>query len=479
MFAFLYGVLAQFGFAPVEIWIFFPIAIALIIKRIHKKSFKNRAIDGFLFSLGFTLSLLHWSSTYVGIWPWLILGAGQALLIAPFAWVANQRGLVLLITMPSLWVILEWFRTNYPFGGFGWGRAGFIAVGTPFSQMLSLGGVPLASFTVVFLGVLLYLAFIKFNFRYFPLLLIVFANLFIPNAASNVSDVYKVAAVQGSVPDLGLDFNSQRKAVLNNHLLLTKNWGTQANRPANFEPDLFVWPENASDVNPLTEAKKQINDLVNFLDKPLIVGGVGSNNYRPTNLSILWQPNETGNGTTVIYQKRALAPFGEFMPLRSLAEFISPLAKNVTDFEAGERAQIFSVGDAKILPVICFEILSDRLFQQDISNSNLMIAQTNNATFGESAESDQQLQITRARAIESGRNIVVVSTVGNTAFIDGNGKILSILPKYEAGILYGEVNLSNENTSALWLSSWVVKSSVAATFVLLIFSVRRRFFRVA
>ena len=155
------------------------------------------------------------------------------------------------------------------------------------------------------------------------------------------------------------------------------------------------------------------------------------------------------------------------------------MAKNVTDFEAGDRAQIFSVGDAKILPIICFEILSDRLLQQDISNSNLIIAQTNNATFGESAESDQQLQITRARAIESGRNIVVVSTVGNTAFIDRTGEIISILPKYEAGILYGEVNLTNENTSALWFSSWVVKGSVAATFVLLIFSVRRRFFRVA
>jgi len=479
MFAFLYGVLAQFGFAPVEIWIFFPIAIALIIKRIHKKSFKTRAIDGFLFSLGFTLPLLHWSSTYVGIWPWIILGVGQALLIAPFAWVANQRGLVLLITMPSLWVIFEWFRTNYPFGGFGWGRAGFIAVGTPFSQMLSLGGVPLASFTVVFLGVLLYLAFMKFNFRYLPLLLIVFANLFIPNAASNVNNVLRVAAVQGSVPDLGLDFNSQRMAVLNNHLELTKNWKSQANRPANFKPDLFIWPENASDVNPLTEAKDQINDLVNSLDTPLVVGGVGSSNSRPTNLSIFWEPNKEANGATSIYQKRELAPFGEFMPLRSLAEFISPLAKNVTDFEAGDRAQIFSVGDAKILPVICFEILSDRLLQQDISNSNLIIAQTNNATFGESAESDQQLQITRARAIETGRNIVVVSTVGNTAFIDRSGKIISILPKYEAGILYGEVNLTNENTSALWFSSWVVKGSVAAIFVLLIFSVRRRFFRVA
>jgi len=475
MFAFLYGVLAQFGFAPVEIWIFFPIAIALIIKRIHKKSFKSRAIDGFLFSLGFTLPLLHWSSTYVGIWPWIILGVGQALLIAPFAWVANQRGLVLLITMPSLWVIFEWFRTNYPFGGFGWGRAGFIAVGTPFSQMLSLGGVPLASFTVVFLGVLLYLAFIKFNFRYLPLLLIVFANLFIPNAASNFNNVLRVAAVQGSVPDLGLDFNSQRMAVLNNHLELTKNWKSQANRPANFKPDLFIWPENASDVNPLTEAKDQINDLVNSLDTPLVVGGVGSSNSRPTNLSIFWEPRSE---PTNIYSKRHLAPFGEVMPLRSLAEFVSPLAKNVTDFQAGDRSVIFNVGQSKILPVICFEILDDYLLRSSIKNSNLIIAQTNNATFGKSAESDQQLQITRARAIEAGRSIVIVSTVGNTALIDQSGKIISMLPKYDPGILYGEMNLSSANTSAYRLSAWVEQGCFSVIVILLLSILRRRFFRV-
>jgi apolipoprotein N-acyltransferase len=478
MFAFLYGVLAQFGFAPVEIWIFFPIAIALIIKRIHKKSFKTRAIDGFLFSLGFTLTLLHWSSTYVGIWPWIILGVGQALLIAPFAWVANQRGLVLLITMPSLWVIFEWFRTNYPFGGFGWGRAGFIAVGTPFSQMLSLGGVPLASFTVVFLGVLLYLAFIKFNFRYLPLLLIVFANLFIPNAASNVNNILRVAAVQGSVPDLGLDFNSQRMAVLNNHLELTKNWKSQANRPANFKPDLFIWPENASDVNPLTEAKDQINDLVNSLDTPLVVGGVGSSNSRPTNLSIFWEPNKEANGATSIYQKRELAPFGEFMPLRSLAELISPLAKNVTDFEAGIKSEIFTIEKARILPVICFEILSDSLLKESISNSNLIVAQTNNATFGKSSESDQQLQITQARAIEFGRSIVIVSTVGNTALIDQSGKIISMLPKYDPGILYGEMNLSSANTSAYRLSAWVEQGCFTVIVVFLLSLLKRRYFRV-
>jgi apolipoprotein N-acyltransferase len=472
MFAFLYGVLAQMAFAPVDIWIFFPIAIALIIRRTHNKKFRSRALDGFAFALGFTLPLLHWSSTYVGIWPWLILSIGEALLIAPFTLFANQKGWKLLCTVSSSWVVLEWIRGNYPFGGFGWGRAGFIAVDSHFSEILSFGGVPLASFTVVFIGVLIYLAFIKFNFRYFPILLILFANAFIPNANSNINSVFKVAAVQGSVPDLGLDFNSQRTAVLNNHLKLTENWNTQANRPPNFEPDLFIWPENASDVDPLTTARKQISKLVDFLGKPLIVGGVGNANSRPTNLSILWEPK---SDPTDIYSKRHLAPFGEVMPLRSLAEFVSPLAKNVTDFQAGDRSVIFEVGQSKILPVICFEILDDSLLRTGTKNANLIVAQTNNATFGKSAESDQQLQITRSRAIESGRSIVVVSTVGNTALIDQNGKVRSILPKLNAGILYGEVNLSNAKTSANWLSVRVEQGSFAVLVIFLLSILKRRY----
>lgn len=477
MFAFLYGILGQMAFAPVDIWIFFPIAIALIIRRTHKKPFRTRALDGFVFALGFTMPLLHWSSTYVGVWPWLILSIGEALLIAPFTWFSNQKGWKLLLTVPSFWVVMEWVRGNYPFGGFGWGRAGFIAVNTHFSQILSLGGVPLASFTVVLLGVCFYLIFLKFNLRYFPLLLVVFANISIPNPSliSDGSDTnLKIAAVQGAVPNLGLDFNSQRMAVLNNHLELTNNWNSQASRPPNFEPDLFIWPENASDVNPLTEAKKQIADVVNFLGKPLIVGGVGDSNSRPTNLSILWEPN---SDPTSIYSKRHLAPFGEVMPLRSLAQLVSPLAKNVTDFQAGDRSVIFEVGQSKILPAICFEILDDSLLRSSIKNSNLIVAQTNNATFGKSAESDQQLQITQARAIELGRSIVVVSTVGNTALIDQNGKIISILPKYDPGILFGEINLSNSNTYAHWLTAWVEHGCFAVIVILLLSILKRRNFR--
>jgi len=165
------------------------------------------------------------------------------------------------------------------------------------------------------------------------------------------------------------------------------------------------------------------------------------------------------------------------MPLRSIAEFVSPLAKNVKDFQAGETAKIFKVGNARISPIICFEILDDNLIRESFGKSNVIVAQTNNATFGKSSESDQQLKITRARAVESGRSIVVVSTVGNTALIDPTGDVVNILPKYVAGILYGDVNLSSSNTYAHWFTAWVEQGCFAVILILLLSFLKRRYFR--
>jgi apolipoprotein N-acyltransferase len=264
--------------------------------------------------------------------------------------------------------------------------------------------------------------------------------------------------------------------VLKYHIKETDN--LLANTNENF--DAILWPENSIDVDPFNnqDAGDLIKEVLKNYDKPLLSGAVLQESEGLSNSVILWDPKDLN--VVDKYAKIYLVPFGEYLPFREfLSKYIKRFSLIPQDFIPGKNPNNIILDKAVISPVICFEILSDRLLQQDIGNSNLIIAQTNNATFGESAESDQQLQITRARAIESGRNIVVVSTVGNTAFIDRTGEIISILPKYEAGVLYGEVNLTNENTSALWFSSWVVKGSVAAIFVLLIFSVRRRFFRVA
>jgi apolipoprotein N-acyltransferase len=82
------------------------------------------------------------------------------------------------------------------------------------------------------------------------------------------------------------------------------------------------------------------------------------------------------------------------------------------------------VGQAKIAPIICFELIDDRLIQSSASQSNLFVVQTNSATFANTAESAQQLAITRIRSIEHARYSVSVSTVGISAIVDTNGIVL-------------------------------------------------------
>ena len=112
------------------------------------------------------------------------------------------------------------------------------------------------------------------------------------------------------------------------------------------------------------------------------------------------------------------------MPLRSALTFFSDLPNQVEDFSPGKSAVIHQVGQAKIAPIICFELIDDRLIQSSADQSNLFVVQTNSATFANTSESAQQLAITRIRSIEHARYAVSVSTVGISAIVDTNGIVL-------------------------------------------------------
>ena len=229
---------------------------------------------------------------------------------------------------------------------------------------------------------------------------------------------FQVLAVQGSVPKLGLDFNERATEVFYRHLTQSEK-SLQSGK----KPNLIVWPENSVDVDPFINKKvgQEITALVDKYQIPVLVGAVLRSEGKLQNASILWEP---GKGATSRYIKRHLTPFGEVMPLRSVLTFFSDLPNQIEDFSAGNQAVIHQVGQAKIAPVICFELIDDQLIQSSAGQSNLFAVQTNSATFANTAESAQQLAITRIRSIEHARYSVSVSTVGISAIVDTNGQVL-------------------------------------------------------
>jgi apolipoprotein N-acyltransferase len=269
--------------------------------------------------------------------------------------------------------------------------------------------------------------------------------------------------IQGNVPEYGLDFNSRAKAVFNNHLQLT-----QDEIKKNKNVDFILWPENAVDVDPFIDQNKDVFEKLNSIEQPLIIGAVLGKGNKLLNTSIYWDKDQPQ-----VYIKQHLTPFGEYVPLRSFARVISPLVDRVKDFEPGDGANSsFKISDAIIAPVICFELIDDAILQNAASKSNLLAVQTNSATFGMSAESAQQLSITRVRAIEHGRNVVSVSTTGYSAVIDYKGNVLEKTSMGTAESIRADIDLIEGKTPRDKFGDW----SLVGT-IFLLFLVSRRAYR--
>jgi apolipoprotein N-acyltransferase len=287
----------------------------------------------------------------------------------------------------------------------------------------------------------------------------------IPNS-SNSSDEpsLRFTAVQGGTPSKGLDFNSRAMGVLNMHL-------AESYRSVKGDEDLIIWPENAIDIDPLenTVVRNKISKMIADTDAPLLSGAVLSKG--PINAAILFK-EDTQIGS--MYFKRYLTPFGEYIPLRSLSEFLSPYAERVNDFEPGRRLKIHSVNKSKISSIICFEIINDGIVREAAKASGLIVVHTNSATFAGTAEGDQQLAITRLRALEHHREIVSISTTGPSAIIDSRGEVIDSLKDGEIGSLSGDATTFTQSTPADLLGGFAPVATLLLALSWSVVSLRRK-----
>jgi len=426
------GLLLSGAFEPIAKWWLAPIALLVHMYAIERTD--RRVLSALVFAFTFNAFLLHWTSTYVGSTPWIILSIGLSLLYMPLALIGRWG----IAAYPLIFVILEEVRNRFPFGGFGWARVAYSQADAPYAAIAARGGAISLSAITVLLASFFYFAANK-NVKL--LIVLPLLTLLIPNNIV-VSNQASVLMIQGNVPELGLDFNARAKAVFNNHVAQTKV-ALAENRTVDF----IVWPENSVDVDPYTN--KDVYDQLESLDKPLIIGAILGKGEKLFNTSILW-----GDKTQDVYFKQHLTPFGEYIPLRSLAKKISPLVNQVDDFSPGKGQKTFTIGRSRIAPVICFELIDDEILANAAKNSNILVVQTNSATFGRSAESAQQLSISRIRAIEHSRNIASVSTTGISAVIDFDGKVVHQTSMGTAGHLFASLGLVEQRSLRDRLGDW-------------------------
>jgi apolipoprotein N-acyltransferase len=294
-----------------------------------------------------------------------------------------------------------------------------------------------------------------------------------------------VAAVQGNVPRAGLEFNAQRRAVLDNHVAETRRLADDVRTGRTARPDLVIWPENSSDIDPLRnpDAGTEIQAVTDEIDVPVVVGAVlsgtrgpdGTLVQGPRNTAIVWLP---GRGPAATYTKRHLLPFGEYIPLRGVARQVSPLVDRVTDFEPGTGSGVLPAGPARLGVVTCYEVVFDDAVRDAVrGGADLLTVPTNNATFGFSDMTYQQQGMSRLRAIEHDRAVVIAATSGQSAVVAPDGAVVARTgPLFTPGVLVERVPLRTTTTLATRLGpapEWVI-AAVGVGAVLAGAAVRRR-----
>jgi len=437
------GIIGIFAFPRFGVWPMAFVSVAAFSLAAHGQRIRAGAALGLIYGAAFFGPLLSWTGQYVGPAPWLLLAAAEACYFAGMGALLTvaQRLPAWPVWVGSAWVAQEAVRDRWPFGGFPWGRWAFSQASSPLRWFAALGGAPLVTFMVGLGGAGLALAATRITEPHWPAVAralapglalavavpVLGALVALPLAppADDAGRTTTIALVQGGLPDLGLDFESRAREVLDNHVAETMQLVAEIKAGVVPQPQLVVWPENASDVDPLTDpsARAQISAVVQALDAPLLVGailpGPGENQRR--NVGILWSPT-TGPGA--MYAKRHPVPFAEYIPFRSVSEFVSGYAKQVVDMVGGHGSGLLEGGPYPIGDVICFEVGYDDMVRSSVAaGAQLLVVQTNNATFGHSPETYQQLAMSQLRAVELGRTVVQVSTTGVSAVIGPDGRI--------------------------------------------------------
>ncbi len=455
------GLVTALAFPTHDVWWLAPVGVAMLSAVVLGTRWRLAALLGLGHGLAFFLPTLSWSGIYVGNRPWVALATLEALYVAVMCAVVAAVQAPLLATrlrplayaaVPVFWVLQETARGTTPFGGFPWARLAFSQADSPLVHLAAFAGAPGVTAAVAALGALLHaLAAAAWGARggrgpgatRLPALrprlsrpvagtlaLLAVTPLALAIAYQPPTDGRSVSMlfVQGNVPKAGLDFNAQRRRVLDNHvqttLLARSALGGQA-------PSLVVWPENASDIDPLRnpDAGAAIRMAVDAIGAPVLVGAVLTE-PAPfiSNASLLYRP---AGGEPERYVKQHPVPFAEYIPYRDFFRNFSDKVDLVArDFAKGDGPRAFEIPVAgqqpySIVPTICFEVAYDGLMRESTlqpgHEANVLAVQTNNATFGFTAESEQQFAISRLRAIEHGRSVVHVSTVGVSAFINPDG----------------------------------------------------------
>lgn len=436
------GVVSGLAYAPFSLWplIFIGIAtLTLLVRDVRPR----RA-----FGLGYVFGLAFWGFNSAGVhtlgwWIVLVLVAGMALWCGLVA-----LGTHLVMRLPawplwvaSCWGAIEFAYARVPLGGFGWPRLAFTTPDQPVSGLLPIVGAAGVGWFVALMSACM--AWLALNHkRYFPSVAVLIVIFVLMATGAVIKQIpvddpdgphVQVGVVQGNVDGSGgARAMGYARSVTNNHFSETVSLMANVRAGIHEQPDFLLWPENSTDIDPHADEAtlKRIEESAQIAELPILVGaitlGPGENDRQTT--AMWWDPQL---GETDRYSKRNLVPFGEYTPMRDLLHMLIPMTQMVgRQSVPGDKPGVLHVdvpnhGELSVAAIICYELAFDSTVYDTVrAGGQVITVQSNNATYTGTLQPHQQFAITRVRAMEMEREIVVSTTSSFSGLIDARGRVL-------------------------------------------------------
>lgn len=453
---------------------------------VHRgQSFRRAAALGAAAGLVHYLGTIYWTGAVVSQFGGLppIVAALCALALAAYmsiylalacgligaaVRVAGTRGLAL---APFAWVAGE-FARGHVLGGFPWIPLGSAVVTLiPVAQLASLLGVYGVSGFLVTLGTLVAVALTtagraRLLAAASAVVLLTGVSLW---GAARVTDgrltregtPITIGLIQ---PNIAQDQKWDRRLVDE----IERRFAALTRKAVAGGAQAVLWPESATpymfNEDPVQAAA--VRALVQQTGVPLLFGTDeverGSPN-RYYNSAFVLDP--TG-AVAAVYRKIQLVPFGEFVPLKDLLFFVSPLVDAVADFKPGERVTMLPIGEHMASTAICYEVVYPHLIRRAVlEGSELLTTITNDAWYGQSSAPYQHFELASMRAIEQGRYLARAANTGISGIVDPYGRAVIKTGVFEEAVVTGEVRFLQGRTVYATIGDAVALMSLAVSAV--------------
>lgn len=477
-----------FNFAP---GIF--IGIFLILLAIRQAGFFKALAIGTFAGMAYYGLVLKWLTTYLGPIPWVALSVaeglifGLAIAVTAMVWrwlaalnLGSIKPFLISFAIATIYTAREYAAGQFPFGGLPWARGGLSQADTYLAKWVWAVDISGLTWLIAFICAMVTIKFVAplpqgsglvlQTRSWLPAIGVGVVVFVMPLAivldSTPTSGTMKVAAVQGNA-NAGLFAVNPPGSIMDKHIAVARELISSGRAKG---IDLMVWPENSADLDPVTmsEPKEKITNFVdNELKTPLLFGNKTFRGADYFNEVDLWLPEK---GLTDWYDKKRPVPFGEYVPNRSFFMSLAPDMIGLIgwDMSFGKRDGIFVIPNkGSVGSLICFEVTIDQLsYDLADSGAKAIMVQTNSSDFGKSEQGVQLAAVSRMRAIETGKTVVSISTVGVSGIYFPDGSIADELPTFTPAAMVVDIPLRTQITPAVAYGRYIEPVSFAITLLL-------------